>query len=83
MGLRDDKISLVGLNFLLGLPFKTEIVTLEIVTCKLLLLKRPTISQVFQFRSVCDIFFPDHLAAPSKGGLMPKNFNPAVQLIGM
>ena len=81
MGLRDDKISLVGLNFLLGLPFKTEIVTLEIVTCKLLLLKRATTSQVFQFRSVCDIFFPNHLATPSKGGLMPKN--PAVQLIGM
>ena len=81
MGLREDKSSLVGLNFLLGLPFKTEIVTLEIVTCKLLLLKRPTISQVFQFRSVCDIFFPNHLAPPSKDGLMPKN--PAVQLIGM
>ena len=31
--------------------------TLVIVTCKLLLLKRPTISQVFQFRSVCGIFF--------------------------
>ena len=83
-GLREDKSSLVGLNFLLGLHFKTEIVTQEIVICKLLLLKRPTISQVFQFRSVCDIFFPNHLAPPSKGlkgELMPKA--PAVQSKGM
>ena len=38
---------------------------LEIVTCILLLLKRPTISQLFQFRSVCGIFFVNHLAPPS------------------
>ena len=37
MGLREDKSS-VGLIFLLGLPLNTETPTLEIVTCKLLLL---------------------------------------------
>jgi len=31
--------------FLLGLPFKTEILTLENVTCKLMLLKRTIISE--------------------------------------
>ena len=31
--------------FLLGLPFKTEIQTLEIVTCKLMLLKSSIISE--------------------------------------
>ena len=56
----------------MGLPFKTEILTLEIVTCKLLLLKRPTISQFIQFRFLCGIFFLNHLAPPSKGQLMPK-----------
>ena len=72
MGLREDISSYFGLIFLLGLPFKTEILTLEIVTCKLLLLKRPTISQFFQFRFDCVIFFRNHLAPPSKGELMPK-----------
>ena len=57
MGLREHKSTQVSLILLLGLPFKTEILTLEIVTCKLLLLKRPTISQFFQFRFVCGIFF--------------------------
>ena len=38
MGLRKDKIPLVGFIFLLGLPLNTETLTLEIVTCKLLLL---------------------------------------------
>ena len=53
--------------------FRSEnLLALEIVTCKLLLLKRPTISQFFQFRSVCGIFFLNHLAPPSKGELMPK-----------
>ena len=44
-------------DFLLGLPLKTEILTPDLVTCKLLLLKRPIISQSFQFRFVCRIFF--------------------------
>ena len=72
MGLREHKSPQVSLILLLGLPFKTEILTLEIVTCKLLLLKRLTISQFFQFRFVCGIFFRNHLAPPSKGELMPK-----------
>ena len=38
-------------------PFKTEILTLEIVTCKLLLLERPTTSHFFQFGFVYGIFF--------------------------
>ena len=38
MGLQEDKIPLVGFIFLLGLPLNTETLTLEIVTCKLLLL---------------------------------------------
>ena len=72
MGLREDKSSLVALIFLLGLPLNTETPTLDIVTCNLLLLKRPTISQFFQFRSVCGTFFLNHLAPPSKGEVMPK-----------
>ena len=52
MGFQEHKSLKVGLIFLLGLPFKTEKLTLEIVTCKLLLLKRPTISQFIQFRFV-------------------------------
>ena len=71
MGFQERKSLKVGLIFLLGLPFKTEKLTLEIVTCKLLLLKRPTISQFIQFRFVCGIFFLNHLAPPSKGQLMP------------
>ena len=40
------------------LPFKTEMITLEIVTeCKLRLLERPTISQFFQLRFVYGIVF--------------------------
>ena len=39
------------------LRFKTQILTLEIVTCKLLLLERPTLSQFFRFRFVYGIFF--------------------------
>ena len=39
------------------LPFKTEILTLEIVTCKLLLLERPTLSQFFQSKFVYRLFF--------------------------
>ena len=53
----------------------------RIVTCKLLVLKRPTISQVFQFRYVCGIFFVNHSAPPSKRKLTPKA--PTVQLIAM
>ena len=49
MGSREHKSSYVGLIFLLCLPVGTEILTLEIVRSKLLLLKRPTISQFFQF----------------------------------
>ena len=49
MGLREHSSPYVGLIFLLRLSFKTEMLTLEIVTCKLLLGKRPTISQFFQF----------------------------------
>ena len=81
MGLQEDKSSYFGLIFLLGLPFKTEILTLEIVTCKLLVLKRPTSSQFVRFRSLCGIFFLNHLAPPSKGELMPQG--PTVQLIGV
>ena len=63
-------------------PFRSSLNSkTEIVTCKLLLLKRPTISQFFQFRYVCGIFFLNHSAPPSKGELMPKA--PTVQLIGM
>ena len=47
---------------------KYNMLTLEIVTCKLLLLKRPTISQFFQFRFVCGIFCLNYLAPLS----MPK-----------
>ena len=72
MGLREDKTSLVATIFLLGLPLNTETPTLDIITCNLLLLKRPTISQFFQFRSVCGTFFVNHLALPSKDELMPK-----------
>ena len=57
----------MGLLFLLGLPFKTKILTVEIVAQK-----RPTISHFFfQFRFdfVCGIFFLNHLAPPSKGEL--------------
>ena len=71
MGFQERKSLKVGPIFLLGLPFKTEKLTLEIVTCKLLLLKRPTISQFIQFRFVCGIFFLNPLAPPSKGQLMP------------
>ena len=39
MGLREDKSPEVGLIFLLGLPLNTDTPTLEIVTCKLLLLR--------------------------------------------
>ena len=81
MGLREDKSPLVGLIFLLALPLKIEKLTLENVTCKLLLLKRPTISYFFQFRFVCGIFFLNHFALPSRGELLPKA--PTVQLIGM
>ena len=56
MGLREHKIPWVGLIFLLGLPLKTEILTLEIVTCKLLLLKRPTISVSFNQVCLRDMF---------------------------
>ena len=56
--------SLSWSNFLLGRPFKTEILTLEIVTCKLLLLKIPTISHFFQFGFVCGIFLLYHLISP-------------------
>ena len=45
MGSREHKSSYVGLIFLLCLPVRTEILTLEIVTCKLLLLERPTTLQ--------------------------------------
>ena len=55
MALGEDKSSSVGLIFLLG--FKTEILTLEIVTCKLLLLKRPTISQLFSIQVCLRDFF--------------------------
>ena len=65
MGLREDKSSLVARIFLLGLPLNTE-------TVNFLLLKRPTISQFFQFRSVWGTFFLNHLAPPSKDELMPK-----------
>ena len=41
MGLQEDRSCQVGLIFLLGLPLNTETPTLEIVTGKLLLLKRP------------------------------------------
>ena len=51
---------------------KYNILTLEIVICKLLLLKIPTISQSFQIRFVCVIFFLNYLVPPSKGELMPK-----------
>ena len=72
MGLQEHESPYVGLIFFLGVLFKTEIPTLQIVTYKLLLLKRPTISNFFQFRFVCVIFFLNHLANPSKGELMPK-----------
>ena len=39
MGLREDKSPEVGLIFLLGVPLNTDTPTLEIVTCKLLLLR--------------------------------------------
>ena len=81
MGLPKDKSSWVGLIFLLGLPFKTQILTLKIVTYKLLLLKGPTSSQFVRFRSLCGIFFLNHLAPPSKGELMLQA--PTVQLIGV
>ena len=55
MGLRDHLSPQVGLIFLLGLPFKTEILTLEIVTCKLL--AENYNDSFFQFRFVCGIFF--------------------------
>ena len=53
--LAETQKSLSRPNF--GPPFKTEILTLEIVTCKLLLLERPTLSQFFQFRFAYGIFF--------------------------
>ena len=43
------------MNFLLGLPFKTDILTLENVTCKLMLLKRTIISE----RGVVEAGFDD------------------------
>ena len=70
MGLREDKSSLVGLIFLLGLPLKTEILTPEIITCKLLVLKRPT--QFFLIQVCLRDIFLNHLAPPSKGELIPK-----------
>ena len=39
MGLQEDRSCQVGRIFLLGLPLNTDTPTLEIVTCKLLLLK--------------------------------------------
>ena len=71
MGLREHK----GRIFLLGLHFKTEMLTLEIVTCKLLLVKRDMQFNNFsQFRFVWGVFFffLNHLAPPSKGELMLK-----------
>ena len=54
MGLREHK----GQIFLLGLHFKTEMLTLEIVTCKLLIVKRDMQFNNFsQFRFVCGVFF--------------------------
>ena len=53
MGLREDKSLLVGLVFLLGLLLNTETLTLEIVTCKLLL----QFNNFFQFRFFCGILF--------------------------
>ena len=48
--------------------------TLEIVTCKLLLVKKDIQFNNFsQFRFVCGLFcFLNHLAPPSKGELMQK-----------
>ena len=57
MGLREDKSPLVGLIFLLALPLKIEKLTLENVTCKLLLLKRPTISYFFNLGLFAGYFF--------------------------
>ena len=70
MGLREHK----GRIFLLGLHFKTEMLTLEIVACKLLLVKRDMqLNNFSQFRFVCGVFyFLNHLAPPSKGELMLK-----------
>ena len=57
MSLREDKSSSVGLNFLLSLPLKTEILTPEIVTCQLLVLKETYNFTIFSIQ-VClwDIF---------------------------
>ena len=70
-GLTATQTSLNRPSFPFRSAFKTEILTLEIVTCKLLLLRRPTVSQFFQFSFACRIFFLNHLAPPSKGELMP------------
>ena len=58
-----------------------EILTLEIVTCKLLLLKRLQFHKFFNSGLFAGYFFLYHLAPPSRGELTPKS--PAVELIGM
>ena len=56
MGLREHLSPQVGLIFVV--PFKTEMITLEIVTeCKLRLLERPTVFHFFQLRFVYGIVF--------------------------
>ena len=56
----------MGLLFLLGLPFKTKILTVEIAATEETY--SFTFSQ-FRFDFVCGIFFLNHLAPPFKGEL--------------
>ena len=57
MGLREDKSPEVGLIFLLGLPLNTDTPTLEIVTCKLLLLRDLQFNNFFNSGLFAGYFF--------------------------